>query len=73
MAVLTLVGMFGAAMFVGDSAITPAISVLSAAEGLEIINPSFRTAVVPFAIVVLAGLFVIQRFGTGRIGPSSAR
>lgn len=65
---LSLLGVFGAALFLGDSVITPAISVLSAAEGLKLVSPSLSTAVVPFAVVVLAGLFVIQRFGTGRIG-----
>lgn len=67
-AVLGFMGMFGAAMFLGDSVITPAISVLSAAEGLELAQPSLSNAVVPLALVVLAGLFLIQRFGTGRIG-----
>ncbi|MDO9379974.1 MAG: KUP/HAK/KT family potassium transporter [Nocardioidaceae bacterium] len=67
-AVLALLGMVGAAMFLGDSVITPAISVLSAAEGLELAYPSLARAVVPLALVVLAGLFVLQRFGTSRIG-----
>jgi KUP system potassium uptake protein len=64
----SLLGVFGAAMFLGDSVITPAISVLSAAEGLELLDPSLKRYVVPFAFVVLVGLFLIQRFGTGRIG-----
>ncbi len=68
LAVVSLLGVFGAAMFLGDSVITPAISVLSAAEGLELLNPSWSHVVVPFAFAVLVGLFVIQRFGTGRIG-----
>lgn len=67
-AVLTVMGMCGAAMFLGDSVITPAISVLSAAEGLELVNPSFSNAVVPIALAVLVGLFLIQRYGTERIG-----
>jgi len=61
-------GMFGAAMFYGDSMITPAISVLSAVEGLEIATPVFDHFVVPITLGVLAGLFLIQRHGTGRVG-----
>ena len=64
----TFVAMVGAAMFLGDSIITPAISVLSAAEGLEVASPSLRTIVLPVALVVLAGVFVLQRIGSGRIG-----
>ncbi len=60
--------MIGAAMFVGDSVITPAISVLSAAEGLEVANPSLKKAVLPIAVVLLLGVFVLQKVGTGRIG-----
>jgi len=65
--VATGAGMVGAAMFLGDSVITPAISVLSAAEGLEIARPSLASVVLPVALVILAGVFVIQRFGTGSI------
>ena len=54
-------------MFLGDGVITPAISVLSAAEGLEIAQPSLASVVLPVALVILAGVFVIQRFGTGSI------
>lgn len=68
LAVLSVVAALGAAMFLGDSVITPAISVLSAAEGLEVADPGLARAVVPMALVVLAVLFVVQRFGTGRIG-----
>ena len=64
---VTTLGMAGAAMFLGDSVITPAISVLSAAEGLEIARPSLASVVLPVALVILAGVFVIQRFGTGSI------
>ncbi len=64
----TLLGMFGAAMFLGDSVITPAISVLSAAEGLKTVSPSLATFVLPVALVILAGVFVLQRIGTGGIG-----
>ncbi|MFY0405522.1 KUP/HAK/KT family potassium transporter [Solicola sp. PLA-1-18] len=67
-AALGLLGMVGSAMFLGDSVITPAISVLSAAEGLELADPGLARAVVPLAVVVLAALFVLQRFGTARIG-----
>ena len=68
LAVLTVVAALGAAMFLGDSVITPAISVLSAAEGLEVADPGLAHLVVPMALVVLAALFVVQQFGTGSIG-----
>ena len=61
-------GIFGAAMFYGDGMITPAITVLGAVEGLEVIAPALHTFVVPISIVILAGLFAIQRVGTARIG-----
>ncbi len=61
-------GIFGAAMFYGDSMITPAISVLSAVEGLEIATPVFGNFVIPITIGVLTGLFFIQNHGTGRVG-----
>jgi KUP system potassium uptake protein len=62
------IGIFGAAMFYGDSMITPAVTVLSAAEGLEIYNPAFGPYVVPFAILVITILFFIQRHGTATVG-----
>jgi KUP system potassium uptake protein len=62
------IGIFGAAMFYGDSMITPAITVLSAAEGLETYNPAFEPYVIPFALVVITGLFFIQRHGTAKVG-----
>jgi KUP system potassium uptake protein len=62
------VGIFGAAMFYGDSMITPAISVLSAVEGLEIATPAFSKYVIPITLGILTGLFVIQRHGTARMG-----
>ncbi len=65
---IVVVGIAGAALFYGDSMITPAISVLSAIEGLEIATPVFSRYVIPATIAVLTGLFVIQRFGTGRVG-----
>jgi KUP system potassium uptake protein len=61
-------GIFGAALFYGDGMITPAISVLSAVEGLKIAAPGLEPAVVPIALAVLTGLFAIQRFGTETVG-----
>ena len=58
----------GASLFYGDSVITPAISVLSSVEGLEVVSPSLHDAVVPIAISILAVLFVVQRFGTHLVG-----
>ena len=66
--VLMVVGMFGTAVFYGDGVITPAVSVLSAVEGLEVAAPSLHSAVIPLTLVVLAILFSAQRFGTGGIG-----
>ena len=66
--VLLLVGVFGVALFFGDGVITPAISVLSAVEGLEIVTPAAKPYVVPISLVVLTGLFMVQRRGTGDIG-----
>jgi len=65
---LMLLGLFGAALFYGDSVITPAISVLSAVEGLEIVTPAFKPYILPIAIAVLIGLFVMQKYGTSKIG-----
>jgi len=65
---LMLLGLFGAALFYGDSVITPAISVLSAVEGLEIVTPAFKPYILPIAIAVLIGLFLMQKYGTSRIG-----
>jgi KUP system potassium uptake protein len=67
-AALIVVGMFGVALFYGDGMITPAISVLSAVEGLEVASPSLESLVVPITIALLTVLFAIQRFGTGAIG-----
>jgi KUP system potassium uptake protein len=66
--IITTVGIFAAALFYGDALITPAISVLSAVEGLDIATPTFERFVVPITIGVLAGLFFIQRHGTGSMG-----
>jgi KUP system potassium uptake protein len=65
---LVALGIFGASLFYGDGMITPAISVLSAVEGLEVAAPRLDSFVVPITITVLALLFSIQRFGTGAIG-----
>jgi len=65
--ILTL-GLLGASLFYGDSIITPAISVLSAVEGLQIIAPTMNEYVLPFTIIVLFVLFVVQAKGTGKVG-----
>jgi KUP system potassium uptake protein len=65
---LMLVGMFGTAIFFGDAIITPAISVLSAVEGLEVAAPQLHGAVIPITLLVLTALFAVQRLGTGGIG-----
>jgi KUP system potassium uptake protein len=65
---LLVVGLIGAALLYGDGAITPAISVLSAIEGLKVDAPSLAPAVVPITIAILVGLFVMQKQGTGFIG-----
>jgi KUP system potassium uptake protein len=65
---LMLLGLFGAALFYGDGVITPAISVLSAVEGLEIAAPAFKQWVIPITLIVLLGLFTFQRQGTGAVG-----
>ncbi|MBF8669280.1 potassium transporter Kup [Pseudomonas putida] len=66
--VLVLLGLFGAALFYGDSMITPAISVLSAVEGLQLAFDGIEHWVVPLSVVVLVALFLIQKHGTTRIG-----
>ena len=65
--IITALGVIGAALFFGDSIITPAISVLSAVEGLEAVAPSLAPFVIPATLVILIGLFVVQRFGTSRV------
>jgi KUP system potassium uptake protein len=62
------VGLMGAALIYGDGAVTPAISVLSAVEGLNIVTPSFAPYVLPVSVLILVALFVFQRQGTARIG-----
>ncbi|MGZ8157080.1 MAG: KUP/HAK/KT family potassium transporter, partial [Burkholderiales bacterium] len=63
-----LVGAFAASLFYGDALITPAISVLSAVEGLSVATPRFEQWVLPIAVVLITGLFVVQRRGTARVG-----
>jgi KUP system potassium uptake protein len=67
-AVLTALGVFGAALFFGDSMITPAISVLSAIEGIEVVDPDFKDWVVPVTVVIIVALFYVQRRGTAAVG-----
>jgi KUP system potassium uptake protein len=66
--ILISLGLFGAALLYGDGIITPAISVLSAVEGLNIVTPAFEQLVVPASIVILLALFMLQRLGTARVG-----
>jgi KUP system potassium uptake protein len=65
---LVALGIFGTALLYGDGIITPAISVLSAVEGLEEVSPAFSSWVIPIAIVILLGLFMVQKRGTGTVG-----
>ncbi len=67
-AALVMLGIFGASLFYGDGMITPAISVLSAVEGLKVAAPSLEHLVVPITLVILTVLFAIQRYGTGAVG-----
>ncbi|MGA9834709.1 MAG: KUP/HAK/KT family potassium transporter [Trebonia sp.] len=66
--ILAALGIFGASLFFGDSMITPAISVLSAIEGVQVAAPSVAAIVLPLTAAVLIGLFVLQRLGTGAVG-----
>jgi KUP system potassium uptake protein len=65
---IVILGLIGAALLYGDGVITPAISVLGAIEGLEVITPSFQVLVVPLAVVILAALFFVQKKGTAKVG-----
>ncbi len=65
---MLIVGIFGTCLFYGDGVITPAISVLSAVEGLEVVSPAFKKYVIPLTIIILFGLFVVQKRGTSGIG-----
>jgi KUP system potassium uptake protein len=64
---IAVLGMIGAALFYGDAIITPAISVLSAVEGLKIITPAFEPYILPLALAIIIGLFLVQSFGTGKV------
>src|SRR5450755_2331983 len=66
--ILTGMGLLGAALIYGDGVITPAISVLSALEGVNVVTDTFRPYVMPMAVVILLALFAAQRFGTEKIG-----
>ncbi len=65
---LLIVGIFGTSLFYGDGVITPAISVLSAVEGLEVVSPAFATGVIPITLAILFALFAVQKKGTAGIG-----
>jgi KUP system potassium uptake protein len=65
---MLMVGIFGTCLFYGDGVITPAISVLSAVEGLEVVSPTFKKYVIPLTVVILFGLFAVQKRGTAGIG-----
>ncbi|MEI8029632.1 MAG: potassium transporter Kup [Comamonadaceae bacterium] len=66
--VLLLVGIFGTCLFYGDGVITPAITVLGAVEGLEVVSPAFKKYLVPLALLILLALFMVQKRGTASIG-----
>ena len=63
-----LLGLFGAALFLGETVLTPAISVVSAIEGLQVGTPLFERWVLPLSVLVLLGLFALQRLGTAKVG-----
>ena len=65
---LVTLGVFGTALLYGDGIITPAISVLAAVEGMKKVNPAFTDWVIPIAVVILIGLFLVQKRGTGAVG-----
>ena len=67
-AVLSALGIFGASLFFGDSMITPAISVLSAVEGVQVAAPSVSNLVIPITVAIIIVLFLVQRMGTGAVG-----
>ena len=67
-AVLAALGILGAALFFGDSMITPAISVLSAVEGLKVVNESLEVLIIPVTAVIIVVLFTVQRRGTAAVG-----
>src|SRR5690606_34961125 len=65
---MTIFGLFGAALLYGDGVITPAISVLSAMEGLTLVAPKFDPFIIPLTIFIINGIFLMQKYGTGKIG-----
>ncbi|MHC9086914.1 potassium transporter Kup [Luteimonas sp. RIT-PG2_3] len=65
---LGILGVFGASLFFGDGVLTPAVTVLSAVEGLEVVAPGMHNWIVPIAVLVLIVLFATQRFGTAKVG-----
>ncbi len=65
---LLMLGALGACMLLGESVITPAISVLSAVEGLEVVHPDMKRFVIPITLLIVIGLFLIQRYGTAAVG-----
>jgi KUP system potassium uptake protein len=73
---ITGLGVIGAALFFGDAIITPAVSVLSAVEGLEVVAPNLTRFVVPITLLIIVGIFAVQRFGTAKVstvfGPITA-
>jgi KUP system potassium uptake protein len=71
--VLSALGIFGASLFFGDSMITPAISVLSAIEGVKVAAPSVSDLVIPITAVIIVGLFGVQRLGSRRVLPAAPR
>src|SRR3546814_10112129 len=64
---IVMLGVFATSLFYGDSMITPAVSVLSAIEGLAVVNPGLEPVIVPLAVIILVLLFSIQRGGTNRV------
>jgi KUP system potassium uptake protein len=66
--ILLLLGLFGTALLYGDGMITPAISVLSAVEGIEIYSSAAKPYVLPITVIIIIGIFLVQRWGTGRVG-----
>ncbi len=67
--IVMVIGLFGTSLFFGDAVVTPAISVLSAVEGVEVLSPASAHYVVPITVLILLGMFAIQKHGTSRIGP----
>ncbi len=65
---ITMLGIFGAALLYGDGLITPAITILGAVEGLKIVSPFFASHIISISLAILCGLFLLQRLGSGRIG-----